>query len=242
MARSQISLPLRDDVAVSRTETNLSQEEFASRRTLGGRICAEFSFDEVNGRTQVARCMKGLMTLADKVSCIVMRLLRTRAAKTKPRQLDADIPEPVGVPRQPAGIGDLDVQVDHVSEPRVVQHIDRALVLKGSRSLLAVRSATSWALPMAGRVPRDSVPPPCVFRRDRWIGWYDGGRGDHLHRVIYPSRFVIGSTVRCGTWQAVSLAEFCAGRNGTAGRATVTVRFSSRAHLPGAKTRCSGTR
>ena len=109
MAHSRISQTLRDAAAVSRIAAILSQEPFDSRRALGRRICAVFSFVDATGRLQFAGCMKELATLADTEPCIILPPARSAAVKNWPRQLDAVVPEPVGVPPHLAGIGDLEV-------------------------------------------------------------------------------------------------------------------------------------
>ena len=108
MAQSQISRTLRSDVAVSRITAILSQEPFDSRRDLDRRICSkEFSFVDAVSRLQVAGCLTALATLADRVPEIVLPPPRAPAVINRPRQLEADVPVPIGVPPHLAGIDGL---------------------------------------------------------------------------------------------------------------------------------------
>ena len=111
MAQSQISRTLRDEAAVSRISAILSQEQFDSRSDLGRRICEEFSFIDVRGRPQLAGCMKALGALAERVPGIALPPPRAPAIRNRPRQLEADVPEPEQVPPHPARIRDLEVMV-----------------------------------------------------------------------------------------------------------------------------------
>ena len=199
MAQSQISRTLRDEAAVSRIAAILSQETFDSRSALGRRICTEFSFVDATGRLQVAGCMKALAALADTVPCIVLPPPRSPAVTNRPRQLDADIPEPAGVPSHPAGIGDLTVQVVTTTPDRTLwntliarEHPHGMTTFAGCQLRYLVGSSHGW-LGAAGF----SAAALRVSARERWIGWDDAGRRDHLHRVTCLSRFLVRPSVRC---------------------------------------------
>ena len=84
MAQSQISRALRDGAAVGRIASILSREEFGSRRALGRRICAEFSFFDAAGRPQLAGCMKALASLAERRPEIVLPPPAAPAADSRP--------------------------------------------------------------------------------------------------------------------------------------------------------------
>ena len=120
MAQSQISRTLRGEAARSRIVAILSQEQFDSRRALGRRICEEFSFVDATGRFQVAGCMKALATLAEGSPEIVLPRPRAAGVDNRPRQLSADVAEPVGVPSHPAEIGALDVRLVATASDRAL--------------------------------------------------------------------------------------------------------------------------
>ena len=120
MAQSQISRTMRSEAARSRIVAILSQEQFDSRRALGRRTCEEFSFVDAAGRFQVAGCMKALATLAEGSPDIVLPRPRVVGVDNRPRQLSADLAEPVGVPSHPAEIGALDVRVVATTSDRAL--------------------------------------------------------------------------------------------------------------------------
>ena len=204
MAQPRISRTLRDEAEVSRIAAILSQETFDSRRALGRRICAEFSFVDATGRLQIAGCMKALATLANTEPCIVLPPPRSPAVNYRPRQLDADVPEPVGVLPHLAGIADLAIQVVTTSPDRALwntliarKHPHGMTTFAVCQVRYLVGSSHGW-LGAAGFCSAALR----VSARDRWIGWDDAGRRDHLHRVTCLSRVLRplpGPQARSGT-------------------------------------------
>ncbi len=191
MVQSQISRTLQNDVAISRIAAILAQEKFASRSAFGRRVCEDFAFYSAAGRPQLAGCMKALATLSDRVPDIVLPPPRAPAVNNRPRQLDCDVPAPVGV-------ADLHVQLIDRSPDRAVwntligrEHPHGMTTFAGCQLRYLVGSAHGW-LGAAGF----SAAALRVAARDRWIGWDDAGRRGHLHRVICLSRFLIRPAVR----------------------------------------------
>ena len=199
MAQSQISRTLRDEAAVSRISAILSQERFDSRSDLGRRICEEFSFIDVRGRPQLAGCMKALGALAGRVPGIALPPPRAPAIRNRPRQLEADVPEPEPVPAHPARIRDLEVIVVANAAHRTLwntliarEHPHGMTTFAGRQVRYLVGSAHGW-LGAAGF----SAAALRVAARERWVGWDDEGRRTHLDRVVCLSRFLIRPCVHC---------------------------------------------
>ncbi len=199
MAQSQISRTLGGTAERARVAAILAQEEFGSRRALGRRICQEFSFIDAAGRPQLAGCMKALAGLAERVPEIVLPPPRTGGLDNRPRQLDTDVPAPVGVPSHPSRIDGLEfVPVETASQREVWntliarEHPHGITTFAGCQVRYLVGSSHGW-LGAAGF----SAAALRLTARDRWIGWSDAGRRAHLNRVVCLSRFLIRSSVRC---------------------------------------------
>ena len=197
MAQSQISRTLRDEASVSRISLILSQESFDSRRSLGRRICEEFSFVGPSGRLQLAGCLKALAELADRRSDIVLPAPASPAVDNRPRLLGAGVPEPEGVPARLAGIDGLEFRLVEGAGDRAVwntlmatEHPHGMATFAGQQLRYLVGSDLG-CLGAAGF----SAAALRVSARDRWIGWDDGMRRDNLHRVVCLNRFLIRPSV-----------------------------------------------
>ena len=110
MAQSNISRTLRTEGSLSRISSILSQEQFASRRDLGRRICEVFRFINPMGQPQLTGCMKALSDLAATKTIVLPPPCRA-AGDSAPRQFDGDVSPPVGVPSRLSEITDLEVMV-----------------------------------------------------------------------------------------------------------------------------------
>ena len=199
MARSQISRSLRGAAARSRIVAILSRERFDSRRALSRRVCEEFSFVDAAGRLQVAGCLKALTALAGGTPELVLPPPQVAAVNNRPRQLAADVPEPVGVPSHPTQIDGLEVTVVTSASQRAVwntliarEHPHGVTTFAGCQVRYLVGSAHGW-LGAAGF----SAAALRLSARERWIGWSDEQRRDHLDRIVCLSRFLIRPSVRC---------------------------------------------
>ena len=198
MSQSQISRTLRDEAAVARIASILSQERFDSRSALGRRICEEFSFADARGRPQLAGCMKALGALTERVPDIVLPPPKASAVDRRPRLLKSDVPEPEGVPAHPTRILDLGVAAVADAADRVLWNTliarehPHGTTFAGCQVRYLVGSAHGWlgAAGFAAAALRAAA-------RDGWIGWDDAGRRGHLQRVVCLSRLLIRPSVRC---------------------------------------------
>ena len=205
---------------------------------MGRRICEEFSFFDVRGRPQLAGCMKALGALVQMVPGIALPpppLLRAPAIRNRPRQLEADVPEPEQVPAHPARIRDLEVIVVTNAADRALwntliarEHPHGMTTFAGRRVRYLVGSAHGW-LGAAGF----SAAALRVAARERWIGWDDEGRRAHLDRVVCLSR-PIPRNVRTNspwTWQVPATSvghrsvDLCYASHRTEGRSGVALVF-----------------
>ena len=199
MAQSQISRTLRDEAAVSRIASILSQERFDSRCALGRRICEEFSFLDARGRPRLAGCMKALGVLAERVPGIALPPPKAPAVKAGPRLIEAGVPEPEEVPPHPARVEGLRIEPVTTRGDRALwntliarEHPHGMTTFAGCQVRYLVGSAHGW-LGAAGF----SAAALRVAARERWVAWSDEGRRSHLERVVCLSRFLIRPSVRC---------------------------------------------
>ena len=199
MSRSQISRTLRDEAAVARIASMLSCEQFDSRSALGRRVCEEFSFADARGRPQLAGCLKALSALADRRPEIVLPPPQSPAVDRSPRLLAGDIAAPEGVPAHPARIRGLEITVVRDAADRALwntliarEHPHGMTTFAGCQVRYLVGSGHGWlgAAGFAAAALRSAA-------RDRWIGWNDEQRREHLERVVCLSRFLIRPSVRC---------------------------------------------
>ena len=177
----------------------LSQEHFESRRALGRRVCEEFAFIDAAGRPQVSGCMKALAALAATSPDIVLPQPRSGVSDTRPRVLDAPVPEAVGVPGHLLQVRDIAIVQVATADERALwnrliadEHPHGVTTFAGCQVRYLVGSAHGWL----GAVGFQAAALR-VAARERWIGWSDEQRRDHLDRVICLSRFLVRPMVRC---------------------------------------------
>ena len=198
MSQTQISRTLRGTAARSRIAAILSQEQFASRRALGRRLCEEFSFVDAAGRLQVSGCMAALAALSARDPQIVLPPAGTGPDNT-PRLLEAPVPAPVSVPATLSRIGDIAIVPVATATDRSMwntliahEHPHGMTTFAGCQVRYLVGSSHGW-LGAAGF----SAAALKVAARDRWIALDDGQRSAHLDRVVCLSRFLIRPSVVC---------------------------------------------
>ena len=158
-----------------------------------------FPFPPPGGRPQLAGCLKALTALADRRPEIALLPPKAPAVDLSPRLLTGDIAAPEGVPAHPALIRDLEITVVRDTADRALrntliarEHPQRMTTFAGCQVRYLVGSAHGWlgAAGFAAVALRSAA-------RDRWIGWTDEQRREHLQRVVCLSRFLIRPSVRC---------------------------------------------
>ena len=199
MAQSRISHTLRDEAARARVSAILAQEHFDSRRALGRRVCAEFSFIDAMGRPQVTGCLHALATLAARYPDIVLPAPKSGGVDITPRLLDAPVPDPVDVPAVLSQVEDIAIVPVTTAADRALwntliahEHPHGMTTFAGRQLRYLVGSAHGW-LGAAGF----SAAALKVAARDRWIAWTDSQRSGQLDRILCLSRFLVRPSVRC---------------------------------------------
>ena len=199
MAQSRISHTLRDEAARARVSAILAQEHFDSRRALGRRVCAEFSFIDAMGRPQVTGCLHALATLAARYPDIVLPAPKSGGVDITPRLLDAPVPDPVEVPAVLSQVEDIAIVPVTTAADRALwntliarEHPHGMTTFAGRQLRYLVGSAHGW-LGAAGF----SAAALKVAARDRWIAWTDSQRSGQLDRILCLSRFLVRPSVRC---------------------------------------------
>ena len=199
MAQSRISHTLRDEAARARVSAILAQEHFDSRRALGRRVCAEFSFIDAMGRPQVTGCLHALATLAARYPDIVLPASKSGGVDITPRLLDAPVPDPVEVPAVLSQVEDIAIVPVTTTADRALwntliarEHPHGMTTFAGRQLRYLVGSAHGW-LGAAGF----SAAALKVAARDRWIAWTHGQRSGQLDRILCLSRFLVRPSVRC---------------------------------------------
>ena len=193
-AQSQIQRTLGSAVAINTVAKILSQEEFASRRALGRRICAEFDFHDHRGRPQLAGCLKALRSLEQGAEQIVLpRVGPAPAGLGQAAPLAADVALAATVPERLEQVEGL--VLERVSD-RGGRQVWNALIARehrqglttfaGAQMRYLVRSAHGWlgAVGFAAAALR-------LAARERWMGWSDAQRRDYLERVVGLNRFLL---------------------------------------------------
>ncbi len=199
MAQSQISRTLGGPAARARISAILSLEHFDSRRALGRRVCAEFSFIDAMGRLQVSGCLHALTTLATRYPDIVPPPPKSGGVDITPRLLDAPAPDPDDVPTVLSRVEGIRVVEVVTADERalwntlIAHEHPRGMTTFAGRQLRHLAGSAHGWLGAAGF----SAAALKVAARDRWIAWTESQRRGQLERIVCLSRFLIRPSVRC---------------------------------------------
>ncbi len=196
ITQNQILRTIR--AAPARLSHTIQAHPALGRTALSRRVCEVFNFRDARGQLQHAGCLKALKTLESEGR---LALPASRRTATGPlvRLLDHPVPEARAVPRSLRHLRGLEVipvtcpeqravwsTLMHAEHPRGVTRFAgaqmRYLVCSDHGILGAVGFAAAALYLRA---------------RDRWMGWTDAQRQQHLFRVVGLSRFLIRPGVRC---------------------------------------------
>ena len=193
-AQSQIQRTLGEAAALERVAEILSAEEFASRSAAGRRICAEFDFRDRRGRLQVAGCLQVLGTLATRSERIVLPPAGPPVPGAgQPAKLATPVTLAEQVPERLESVRDLVIVPVATRAQRQVwntlianEHRQGLTTFAGAQMRYLVDSAHGWlgAAGFAAAALR-------LAARERWMGWSDAQRREHLDLVVGLSRFLI---------------------------------------------------
>lgn len=169
-----------------------------SRTHIARVLCEQLNLKDFRGRVQLAGCLKALRELGDG-RLFTLPAPRRETGVPAMRRLEQPVPEPHAVPDQ----------VDKVCGLRLVLVED-----EDTRRIwneLVIREHPFGTKPLVGRQLRYLIGSDHGFlgavgfasaalhlrQRDRWIGWNESGRREHLHRVVGLARLLVRSSVRC---------------------------------------------
>ena len=179
-----------------------------SRSALGALVCKQFGFFDASGRKRRAGCMKALRVL-EAEGHISLPEAQCDLRISKPRLLEAPVPEATDVPQDVRRIKDLDIVLVRNAEDRAVwntlmdrEHPRGVTTFAGPQLRYLIESAHGY-LGAAGF----SAAALYLKPRDAWMAWSHDKRGSQLHRVVNLSRFLIRPGIQCR-----NLASYCLGR------------------------------
>ena len=199
MTQSQIYRTLCNAGAEDRIVGILSRQRFDSRSALGRRVCREFGFSDGRGRLQLAGCLKALLALSTTSDRIVLPARQRSPVRSAPVLLASCVASAEQVPGRLDEVRDLAVIAVSGRDHRRIwntliarEHPRGMAIFAGCQMRYLVASGHGYL----GAV-WFSASALRVAARDRWIGWSDGQREAHLHRVVCLNRFLVRPGVRC---------------------------------------------
>ena len=199
-AQNQIKRALSERDAIDVVRQLLADGAHSTRSAIARATCEHFGFVDPRGRTQTAGCIKALRELerAGHFTLPAVAPSGRGLCKTA-RRLDSPVPVPLNVPANAGEVRALAlIKVDTLDQMRVwnelmlCEHPQGAGPLVGAQLRYLIGSEHGWlgALGFAAAALR-------LADRDQWIGWDRATRGQHQHRIVGMSRFLIRGSVRC---------------------------------------------
>ena len=196
--QNQILQTLRAPESQARLERIVAQEALNNRAAVGRRVCAEFGFVDARGSAQLAGCLKALNRL-EGAGRIVLPAPRRRGCAPSPRCLDEPVAAATGVPGTVEAVEGLSLARVEERPQRLLwntllhfEHPRGTATFAGCQVRYLVVSAHG----VLGAVGF-SASALHLRAREAWMGWSDGQRQAHLHRVLCLSRFLIRPAVQC---------------------------------------------
>ena len=167
-----------------------------SRTELSRQVCKEFGFRTARGSLQHIGCLKALKQLESEGSISLPPPLRT-ISNGKPRLLPEPVEKPKQVPTSLKDISGLSLELMENPDQLVVwntiidEHPRGAKIFAGAQIKYLFRS-DHGILGAIGFAASALYLGP----RDRWMGWSDAQRQQHLMRVVSLNRFLIRDGVQ----------------------------------------------
>ncbi len=198
ITQNQILGTLRAPGSQDRLAGILADEVPAGRSAIGRRVCAEFGFVDARGTAQLAGCLKALRVL-EASGRLALPAPGRRVRAPSPRRLESPVEAAGGVPGEVADVEGLALELVEDDRRRLLwntllhfEHPHGTATFAGCQIRYLVVSAHG----VLGAIGF-SASALHLRARDEWMGWGDGQRRDHLHRVVCLSRFLIRPGVRC---------------------------------------------
>ena len=161
-------------------------------------MCAEFGFVDARGSAQLAGCLKALNRL-EGAGRIVLPAPRRRGCAPSPQCLDEPVAAATGVPGTVEAVEGLSlVRVEERPQRLLWNTLLHFEHPRGTATFAGcqVRYLVVSAHGVLGAVGF-SASALHLRAREAWMGWSDGQRQAHLHRVLCLSRFLIRPGVQC---------------------------------------------
>ena len=178
----------------------LQEGQAQTRSVLASQLCGHFGFLDPRGQKQLGTCLKALRDLEKEGHFILPPAgLTGRHVKPSPRRLLEAVPPPEGVPSAAGEVKALElVMVATEAEIRIWnelmarEHPQGAGPLVGRQLRYLIGSAHGWlgGLGFAAAALK-------LTDRERWLGWDDATRLQHLQRIVGMSRYLIRPQVHC---------------------------------------------
>jgi hypothetical protein len=213
-AQSQIKRTLSEAQSIAVIRELLAGGEHARRSSLAQAACDHFGFVDARGRAQTAGCIKALreLEIAGHFALPAVAPSGRGLGKTA-RRLESPVPVPLNVPGNAGEVLGLAlIKVDTLDQMRLwnemmlCEHPQGAGPLVGAQMRYLIASEHGWlgGLGFSASALR-------LADRDEWIGWNTATRGQHQHRVVGMSRFLIRGSVRCHNLASRVLGMACRG-------------------------------
>ena len=197
--QNQIKHTLGQPESLEQIRLLLKDDDVPSRIALTGELCELFGFMDFRGRRQLATCLKALRDLEQEGHFALPPPNFVRHTKPMPRRLPEAVPAPLEVPTAAGEVRGLALvlvetvpQIRIWNELMVREHPQGAGPLVGRQLRYLIASDHGWL----GGLGFASAALT-LADRDRWIGWDDVTRRNHLQRVVGMSRFLIRPMVHC---------------------------------------------
>ena len=136
--------------AVPALSAVVAAHQHTSRSALGALVCEQFGFFDARGRRQRSGCMKALRVL-EAEGHIRLPEAQCDLRISKPRLLEAPVPEATGVPADVRRIKDLEIVLVRNAEDRAVwntlmdhEHPQGARTFAGAQLRYLIRSAHGY--------------------------------------------------------------------------------------------------
>ena len=169
-----------------------------SRSALGAVVCEQFGFVDARGRKRRAGCMKALRIL-EAEGQITLPAPQCDLRISRPRLLDAPVPEATDVPSDVRLIQDLEIVLVRSAHQRAVwntlmdrEHPRGTSTFAGAQLRYLIQSAHGFLGAVGFSAAALYLKP-----RDAWMAWSHEQRSDQLHRVVNLSRFLIRACTQC---------------------------------------------
>ena len=189
---------LAEPDAVEFVRRSCASDPDLHRTELVDRLCDQFGLHDPLGRGRRTGCLKALRTLEAK-GYFRLPPPRAKTAPGAPRRAGSSVAPAAHVPDTAGAIHDLtlvlvqsDEQMRIWNELFETEHPRGAGPLVGRQLRYLIGSAHGW---LGGAAFASAALH--LQDRDRWIGWDQAGRLEHLDRVVGLSRYLIRPSVVC---------------------------------------------